>query len=218
MQVMSVAEAAESLGVSEAQVGRLIARGDIVASRWGRSWMINRASVYRYADLRPSRGRPYPPAKAWEVLRSASVSSIDDVKQLAVMCRRRAERHDIRILPGLFDRVRQDPRVMLSGVDAAKFYGGAVSVMPPLDFYVKREHIESFQKDFVVNSGLSASNCVVRILDEEFNDIPLGHHVPLLVALVDLIAEGDYRSAAETIKCLEVPNVERSTTDTASAD
>ena len=207
MEFFSVQQAAKSLGVSEVQVGRLIAQGDLAASRFGRSWMIDPRSVHRYADLHPSRGRPLPPARAWELLSSASVSSIEQARELAVLCRRRAERSEVRILPGLLDRVRKDSRVILSGVDAAAHFGAAVSVMPPLDFYIRRSDFESFSKDFIVNQDSVEHNCVVRLVDaQSFDDTPIDHHVPLLVALVDLIAEGDYRSAKEAFKCLEVRN------------
>jgi hypothetical protein len=171
--------------------------------------MINRDSVRRYEILRPARGRPFPPVRAWKELLSAHVESLDDVRELAVMCRRRAQRMDVRIIPGLFDRVRTDSRVVLSGVDAARFHGGAVSVMPPLDFYVRSEHYESFKEDFVAGIDSADSNCIARIIDVTPSlDIHIGQYMPLIVALVDLIAEGDYRSANEAFKCLEVQNVD----------
>jgi len=207
MEYFSVQQAAKSLGVSEVQVGRLISQGDLIASRFGRSWMIDPRSVNRYADLHPSRGRPLPPSRAWELLKSSSVSSLEEARELAVHCRRRAERREVRVLLGLLDRVREDSRVVLSGVDAARHFGAAVSVMPPLDFYIRRGDFQSFSKDFVVHQDFAEFNCVVRIVDVPmFVDTPMGNHVPLLVALVDLIAEGDYRSAKEAFRCLEVPH------------
>lgn len=211
MQVVNVAEAAGLLGVSEAQVGRLISRGDISATRWGRSWVIPTASVHRYINLRPERGRPFPSMKAWEVLLTASPSNMEEVRALAISCRRRAERFDARIVIGMLDHVRNDSRVMLSGVDSAKHFGAAVSVQPPLDFYLRKSDADSFYKEFVPDLSSSENNCVLRILDDEsIDDIPQGQYVPLLVALVDLIAEGDYRSANEAFKSFEVLNGNRS--------
>jgi excisionase family DNA binding protein len=211
MQVVNVAEAADLLGVSEAQVGRLISRGDISASRWGRSWVIPTVSVHRYLNLRPERGRPFPYVKAWEVLRTTSPSSLEEVRALAISCRRRAERHDARIVAGMLDHVRNDSRIMLSGVDSAKHFGAAVSVQPPLDFYLRKSDVDSFYKDYEPNSSSNEHNCVIRVIEDVSTlDIPSGQYVPLLVALVDLIAEGDYRSAKEAFKSFEVLNGDKS--------
>ena len=42
----SVAEAASRLGVSKVQIGRLIANGDLDATRFGKAWAIERASLF----------------------------------------------------------------------------------------------------------------------------------------------------------------------------
>lgn len=200
MEFLSVQQAAKSLGVSEVQVGRLIAQGDLIASRFGRSWMIDPRSVHRYSDLHPSRGRPLPPSRAWDLLKSSSISSLDEVREFAVLCRRRAERRDVYVSPRKIDALRKDPLVMLSGVDAARFYGGAVSVAPPVDFYVRFSDIEEIRSKYRLVFGNSqewSSNGIMRIIDDRNFDPPFNKYVPELVALVDLIAEGDYRSAKE---------------------
>jgi len=54
--------------VSEIQVRRLIAAGEVDADRFGRSWQIELASLQRYADLRPTVGRPFGADRAWAEL------------------------------------------------------------------------------------------------------------------------------------------------------
>jgi len=54
--------------VSEIQVRRLIAAGEVDADRFGRSWQIELASLQRYADLRPTVGRPLGADRAWAEL------------------------------------------------------------------------------------------------------------------------------------------------------
>ena len=120
MQNFTVSNAAKVLDVSEAQVGRLLSRGEISGTKWGRSWMIDAASVHRYASTRPERGRPYLPERAWAELLGSNVRTMEDAKKLAVLCRRRAERHGVRVIPGYLDSLRKDSRVVLSGVDAGR--------------------------------------------------------------------------------------------------
>ena len=200
MRNVTVADAAEMLGVSQEQVGRLLLRGELAGSKWGRSWMIHLNSVHRYKDLHPGRGRPFPPARAWKELADAQVHSIEDAKRLAISCRRRAQRLDVHIASFAQATFKEDPRVMLSGVDAASFHGGGVSVQPPIDFYVRARDVEALLNDYRIEIELSdqvSSQAVMRVLSELNPDIPFSKYVPELVALVDLVAEGDYRSANE---------------------
>lgn len=91
MEAIDVDDAAKLLGVSGRQVRRLIDRGDIAASLFGSAWAIDRDSVYRYRDLRPNRGGPLSPDGAWRAILHADIRSLDEVHQLAIASRRRAD-------------------------------------------------------------------------------------------------------------------------------
>jgi len=155
MQVFAVSDAAAVLSVSEVQVGRLIAQGEILATKWGRAWMIDAASVHRYAALRPERGRPFEEQRAWDELLAAQVGSMKKAKTLAVVARRRSVRHSVRVVPGM-----------------VKKYVSAENVTDP--------------------------NVIIRSVETDVLQ-QFGKYVPLIVALVDLIAEGDTRSAQEVL-------------------
>lgn len=65
--VLSVADAAERLGVSPRRVRQLIDDGDLRASRMGRSWLVAADSVERRRRLAPSGGRPLDSQRVWVV-------------------------------------------------------------------------------------------------------------------------------------------------------
>ena len=202
MQNFTVSNAAKVLDVSEAQVGRLLSRGEILGSKWGRSWMIDAASVHRYASTRPERGRPYLPERAWAELLDGDVRTLDDAKKLAVLCRRRAERHGVRVIPGFLEALRKDPRVVLSGVDAGRKFKAMVTLGPPMDLYVSAADTEKVFKKYVSQDHVTDPNVIIRVVESDVLQ-QFEHHVPLIVALVDLVAEGDYRSAKEVLNAMK---------------
>lgn len=58
--VVTVASAAERLGVRPAHVTHLLRRGGLLGEKWGNGWMVYESSVARYMkrDRRPKMGRP----------------------------------------------------------------------------------------------------------------------------------------------------------------
>lgn len=60
MKEMTVAAAAEALGISRVQVSRLLLAGRIKGQKFGPVWRVNAASVEDYADSerRPGPKRP----------------------------------------------------------------------------------------------------------------------------------------------------------------
>ena len=202
MQNFTVSNAAKVLGVSEAQVGRLLSRGEILGTKWGRSWMIDAASVHRYASTRPVRGRPYLPERAWTELLDADVRTLEGAKKLAVLCRRRAERHGVRVIPGFLDALRKDSRVVLSGVDAGRKFKAMVTIGPPMDLYLHVNDAEKVFKKYVSQDHVTDPNVIIRVVESDVLQ-QFEHHVPLIVALVDLVAEGDYRSAKEVLNAMK---------------
>jgi len=56
-KLLSVAEAAEKLGVHRTRINQLIGSGDLPATRIGRSYVIREADLEKVKD-RPAPGRP----------------------------------------------------------------------------------------------------------------------------------------------------------------
>jgi excisionase family DNA binding protein len=57
-ELIDTVTAGQLLGISKQQVQRLVTAGTIKATQYGRSWLIPRAEVERYAKERKPAGRP----------------------------------------------------------------------------------------------------------------------------------------------------------------
>src|SRR5665647_1532829 len=69
MTQMTTATAADRLGVSQRQVERLIASGELPASRTaGDAWVVDALALNALARARPARGRPWSTGTAWAAL------------------------------------------------------------------------------------------------------------------------------------------------------
>ena len=124
---LSAQQAAAALGVSRMQISRLVHQGNLRASRLGNALMIDPQSVNEYRSLRPDRGRPLSPRKAWERIAEESTRSaaldegalMESVRQLAIVARRRADRQPYRVLPNRLPALFADDRVVLFSDRAA---------------------------------------------------------------------------------------------------
>jgi excisionase family DNA binding protein len=197
---ISVERAAQHLGVSRMQVGRLIDRGDLLASRFGRAWIVDSGSLQRYAAARPSRGRPLSAAVAWQRLANANAKSLADVRKLANECRRRAVPVPIRVLPGELDSAIKDHRLVLGGADAAIARQSAVGKPRERVAYVRASDIDEFLIDHFAERGVDGADLSLRVVDDDVWPFDGDRFVPPLVAAVDLVDIGDVRSASEAIR------------------
>ncbi len=200
MDQISVERAAEHLGVSRMQVGRLIERGDLIASRFGRAWIIDRESLQRYAAARPSRGRPLSAAVAWRRLADARVRSLADLRKLANDCRRRAVPVPVRVLPGEFCSALLDHRLVLGGADAAIAHRAAVGQPREHVAYVRASEVDQFLTDHFAVRDDAGCNLVLRVVDDGVWPFDGNRIVGPVVAAIDLVDIGDIRYAAEAIK------------------
>jgi excisionase family DNA binding protein len=210
---ISAQEAAARLGVSRMQISRLVANGDILADRFGRSLQIDVDSLNRYAELRPPRGRPLPPGSAWAAITAAAAGggaagggaapgslAFSAVKQLAIVARRRAERRPMRVMPSALERVLNDPAVVVSGADAAAHRGAAVQSRPPHSVYVRASDLADLVARHRMRSNSDEPNLIVRVAPDDSPVFNGEHHAPLIVAALDMVDDRDDRSAAEALR------------------
>jgi excisionase family DNA binding protein len=71
-QLVSVRDAAERLGVSDAAIRQQIANGRLQAEKVGRDWLIDPRPLERAARQKARSGRPLSAAMAWAILLLAS--------------------------------------------------------------------------------------------------------------------------------------------------
>ena len=201
MAQLSVHQAANALGVSHVQIGRLIDAGELDARRFGRSWAIDADSLRRYRLLRPQRGRPLSERAAWQrVFDAEPPADIDEAIDLARLVRRRSRNERVRIIPALDGRLERDPRLVHGGAHAAIHHGAAIGRPDRRDVYIWNDDEDGFRADYRANSNADDPNIVLRVVEEpkEFD----GRFVPPIVALLDLLDAADTRAATEALRIL----------------
>ena len=196
---VSAQKAAELLGVSRMQISRLAAAGEIKVERFGNALQVDLNSLHRYQDLRPGPGRPARPDLAWQLLGDAKPRGLKDLHALAIAVRRRADRRELRVLPGSLERLLSDHRVVVSGAASAAHAGAAVQDRAPYDIYIRRSDYPGLVKEYRMRNS-DEPNLVVRVAPDDAWLFKRGHHAPMVVSMVDMVDDRDDRSAAEALR------------------
>lgn len=206
----SAQQAAEALGVSRMQISRLVRQGDLRASRFGNALLIDEDSVSEYRELRPERGRPLSASSTWARIARESArleaagnerEALVAARHLAIVGRRRADRHAYRVVPNRLPALLADQRVVLSGADAGQHHGAPVRPGDPHPVYVSRAELDHLVVEHRLRDDDAEPNVLVRVVDPDvwiLND----RIAPPLVAAIDVLDDGDARSAAEILRHL----------------
>jgi excisionase family DNA binding protein len=226
--VLSVADAARQLGVSSEHVRELIRGGQLDAERVGRAVLVSADSVRRRLEIvRPAAGRPLSPRMAWAFLwhlsgaRAPWVSPAErsrvnkyvrrlSVEQWPRMLAGRADVHRARMLPGPLNRLREDPRAVLSGVVAASHYGlDLVGNVEDVELYVEPEFFHDLVVRKRINLAPQVPNVLIRVPFSaevlHFSGDHVGFAPPAAVA-ADLADAGDERSVRAARQLLAADN------------
>lgn len=206
---LSVAEAAEQLGVNQARARRLISAGELDAVKLGGRWVVDPASVERRRRLAAPRGRQFSPDRAfgllmlaagerapwldrvsrWKLLRELQRSGL---RNLAPRLRDRAEVLRLRAHPSSLARIGQEPDVVLSGSSAAGTLGLEIVAPDLLEAYVPEERLKALARKY--RPGRSSNpNLILHVVRGVW---PFGADrrvVPLSVAAIDLLESDDPR-------------------------
>lgn len=192
---VSVAEAAEVLGVSPQRVRTLIHDGRLRARQVAGRWLVDGASLPRA----PRRSRPMSPRGAWQILEDSQ--PVDLTPEAAYRWRARRQRlardpEPERLLMSWVasrasrvvfesrdpESVLDDPRVIRAGLSdhRAGMAGGGVA-----EGYVRDDDLKPLQRVYLLRPGGVGSNVVLHVSPH----VP-EEPVPLLVLAADL-AEHD---------------------------
>lgn len=195
-----LAQAAERLGVSDGQVRRLIANGELRAKKFGRSWAVDVASVNERLAAKPDRGRPLGPKAAWDLLRhdGADRVEVEDLAGIAVQVRRRADEERFRALPFKLSDLRSDPDVVVSGAAGAAAHGAPVA-SDDLDVYVRRSDLSGVVERHGLRLEVDEANVVVRVVDDAVWPFEGERVAPLLICALDAFERLDRRVAHEAL-------------------
>jgi hypothetical protein len=203
MDWMSVAEAADRLGISPARVRVLVHRGDLLAEQAAGRWLVDAASV-DFVAARPRRaGRPFDARAAWALLamagdrspdwlvpaeraRLAEVLASRGILNLAAQLGRRAVVEHWYVHPSLLDLIVVEDDVVIAGARASDELAGDRSA---LEVYVRPDVADHLRQAYQPVSDVRIANLVVRIVEGPW---PFTRHDrrswPAVVA-VDLLDE-----------------------------
>ena len=211
VDVLTVGEAAERLGVSGHEVRRLIRTGALPASRVGRTLVVDDEAVAARARLPIGAGRAFAPRTAWAALWELSGLRADwldapgrsrlrtrlsglDPEQLVAATRGRAERHALRVLPAYRERVLQAEGVVPSGMTAAGVVGADVVATEAADeVYCRADRLQALRREFGL-ADRGEPNLVVRVPTFAQLPVELREQMPVAVVAVDLAESADVRT------------------------
>jgi excisionase family DNA binding protein len=205
-------EAAHRLHVSAHEVRRLLAAGELKGWMKSRIWLIDEDSVDDRSRARVSRGRALAAHTAWAALFESSgerATWLDvhtrsrlrawlrgqDAESLTAACRRRADRHALRVLPTYRERLLQLPGVVLGGISDAARAGADLIVTGEAksEIYCDELTFVAATKRFHLTES-SDANVIVRIPRWTDGLILTHGELPAAVVAVDLMEAADFRT------------------------
>lgn len=209
--MLTVAQAAERLGVGPEQVRRLIRAGKLAAHRVGRTLVLDDDAVDGRARLPITAGRALAPRTVWAALWQLSGKDVDwlsaadrsrlvarlrgyDAERLVAASRDRAERYELRILPAYRQRVLAVDGVVPSGLTAATAVGADIVAAESADeVYCTATTLTALRHELGL-SERGQPNLVVRVPRYDRLDLTGRTHMPAAVVAVDLAESAEVRT------------------------
>jgi excisionase family DNA binding protein len=192
MDYVSVAEAAEELGVSPRRVRSLAENAQLSGRQVGGRWIIEREAVEARKLRQRPNGRPLSSSSAWYIL--AALSGEDDVlRSLAAPMRSRvkqraselaeavrsdparfsvlAPRADTRAFyghPGILQRILAEPGVVRSGVSALSAHNAVLAEGGEAECYVRAKDLPELCRKYALRPDVDRyrANVIVHVIDE----------------------------------------------------
>ncbi len=217
---VTTAKAAERLGVSTHEVRRLIAAGELSASRMSRLLLVDEESLLQRERQVIYPGRALAPNTAWAALLEVSGERAEwldratrsrlkawlrrtDAEKIAVACRRRAQRYSLRVLPTYQQELLSSPRVVLSGITVASAVGADIIARTEdiPEFYCDNANLNILKSKYGLVSA-SPNNLIVRVpkFKWPFAD---RRQMPIAVIAVDLLESAEVRTRRAGRELLE---------------
>lgn len=214
---ISVAEASERMRLSAATVRRLAQAGDLSARKVGGTWLVADGDVASFA-LRRGRGRPVSARSAWAILdllegrfpaglsrselarsrkraRNAGGLSPGDLAARARLLRLKGP-------PGADRRVRNDPRLVRSGVSASRSAGLGIVAAGTVEGYIRHDDIDPLMRDYRLQAAPADAATVLLHVPEGCWPLRDAEEAPVAVSALDLLDSGDPRSVREAHRLL----------------
>ena len=192
MEYMSVAEAAEELGVSSRRVRSLVESAQLAGRQVGGRWLIEREAVESRKRQQHPSGRPLSPSSAWHIL--AALSGEDEaLRSLAAPVRSRAKQRANELVeavrsdpagfgalasradaqafyghPGIVRRILEEPRVVRSGVSALNAHDAGLAEGNEAECYVRAEDLSRLSAKYALQPSVDRhrANVIMHVVDE----------------------------------------------------
>jgi excisionase family DNA binding protein len=222
--LLSVAEAAERLGVGPVAVRQHVASGQLPAIKRGRSWWLDPRAVERMGRQQLGGGRALSPAMAWSAILLASGqkeaareavgrsrywsrlrSWLRDhpLGEYAPRLRARAEAEEFDAHPSELRRILNRPDVVATGISARDVVG-VLGETPAVEVYAPADRRSTIIKTHALRPGAGS----VRIRWVPENVWPLLDHArdrraPRAAILLDLLESDEPRARREAARALK---------------
>ncbi len=205
-----VSEAAEMLEVHPSRVRAMIVDGQLLAEKLGGRWFVDRRSLEGRLSRPSVAGRPFSVANAWALLclsqgqqpdwiskwelsRLRRRLREDGIEKLAPRLRGRASRVLFRAHPSLLSKLRDDPRLLPSGVSMAAEH--QIDIVEPNEFeaYVSREDLEGVEEQNYLEPSWEP-NVILHVAGARWLERCADHAMGPVVSALDLLEADDEKS------------------------
>lgn len=210
MEPVGIADAARQLEISPRRVHQLVAAGRLGGRRIGRSWVLDRAEIQRFAHARPEAGRPWSPSSAWNVLALADGDAVHGspldrsrakkrlqigLEPLASRLSSRAQSRWFYGHPAVQSEMLSHPGVVAGGVSALSDHHVDLVVNDQSEAYVSESRVAELADRFALDADSDRPNVRLRVVSDDDWPFEAGQRVaPAPVVAVDLLDSDDERS------------------------
>jgi excisionase family DNA binding protein len=220
IDLVSIPEAASTLGLSAGRVHALVVNGRLPAAKVGGRWLIERGEVERRRRQGPLKGRPFAAHNAWILLGLASgedpegvdpsvrsrmrrALSLEGMEKLGPRLARRGEFHYYDAHRGEIPYIVKDPRFVASGISAAGAHGLNLVSGSEADGYVRAGALKEFVANHALRPAAPGSNLRLRAVPDRAWHFLEGTPVaPIAAVALDLAEDPDPRSAEVGVTAL----------------
>ncbi|MXY03543.1 MAG: helix-turn-helix domain-containing protein [Acidimicrobiales bacterium] len=210
MEPIGIASAARQLEISSRRVHQLVSAGQLSGHQIGRSWVLDRAEVQRFARSRPAAGRPWSPSSAWNVLALADGNAVRGspvdrsrarkrlqvgLEPLAKRLSSRAQSRWFYAHPAAHSEMLSYPDVVASGVSALNAHHVDLIVSDQAEAYVPQSRVSELADRFALDADSDRPNIRLRVVSDDDWPFEADQRVaPAPVVAVDLLDADDERS------------------------
>lgn len=215
LDLISIPDAAQSLGLSRNRVREMAVHGRLGALKIGDRWLVERSAVEARRRKGGHSGRPFEAHNAWALLLLASGVEVEEIdpsvrsrlrralatdglEDLTPRLVRRGEGQWFNAHPGELRYLLEVPAFLRTGISATGDYG--VDLLPgqEADGYIAESNLDWLVADHaLLAAGVGAGNVCLRVVpDKAWRHLAEEKVAPIAAVAIDLAEDQDPRSAS----------------------